>query len=288
MFKRILKLLISTTYFAFAFARNLLLRLAGKFPEALCVVLYYHSVPQKSRERFARQMEVLLRWTKPISADSRIALSPGTLYSAITFDDGFQSYLETALPELEKRKIPSTVFIVTGGLGQLTDWEGYHEKIMSLDQLLSLPSPLVTIGSHTVTHPFLSGVPENAASRELAESRERLEEWLQRKINLFSFPYGDFNEELVGNCRAAGYERVFTTLPFPAFSDPDEFVTGRVCVEPSDWQIEFLLKIHGAYRWLPLAFSLKRKLYGRWERAPRLCNRAESRISTAASSHELL
>jgi peptidoglycan/xylan/chitin deacetylase (PgdA/CDA1 family) len=260
MFKRILKLAISGGFFTAALLKVLLLRLGGKSPEALCVVLYYHSVPLESRNKFARQMDTLVRWTNPIAADSRAPLSPGTLYSAVTFDDGFESFLENALPELERREIPSTVFVVTGSLGRSTDWAGYPEKIMSRDQLLQLPSRLVTIGSHTVTHPVLPNVSEEVAKCELAESREQLEESLQRRITLFSFPYGAFNEALVKCCKAVGYERVFTTLAFPAFADPRQFTTGRVCVEPTDWHIEFLLKIFGAYRWLPLAFSLKRKL----------------------------
>jgi len=35
---------------------------------------------------------------------------------------------------------------------------------------------------------------------------------------------------------------------------------GRVRVDPTDSPIEFRLKLLGAYRWLPLAFSWKRRL----------------------------
>src|SRR5207245_1160814 len=77
---------------------------------------------------------------------------------------------------------------------------------------------------------------------------------------LFSFPHGSFNAKLVEWCREAGYERVFTILPTLAFSDPREFVTGRVSVEPTDWPLEFRLKLLGAYRWLPFGFGLKRKI----------------------------
>ena len=214
------------------------------------------------------------------------SLTAGMLYSVVTFDDGFESFLENALPELEEREIPSTVFVVAGNLGRVTDWKGYPERIMSRDQLLQLPSPLVTIGSHTLTHPVLSNVSEEVAMSELAESREQLEESLQRRITLFSFPYGAFNNELVKCCKAAGYERIFTTLPFPAFADPDQFVTGRVCVEPTDWQIEFLLKVFGAYQWLPLAFSLKRRLHWSSSAGVPARNKSKASISATAGNHE--
>ena len=93
---------------------------------------------------------------------------------------------------------------------------------------------------------------------ELSESRLQLRKILGRDVTLFSFPHGAFDEELIESARAAGYQRVFTILPELAL--PDEFAIGRVAVEPSDWRLEFLLKLFGAYRWLVPASTLKRKL----------------------------
>ena len=84
---------------------------------------------------------------------------------------------------------------------------------------------------------------------------------MSREIRLFSFPYGAENDRLVDLCREAGYERVFTILPRLALLDPQEYVTGRVVVDPTDWPLEFRLKLLGAYRWLPRAFAWKRKLF---------------------------
>src|SRR5271157_2470642 len=131
---------------------------------------------------------------------------------------------------------------------------------MSTDQLRKLPSDLVTVGSHTMTHPILLSLNEEDVRRELSGSRAQLEKILNKEIKLFSFPHGAFNAKLIEWCREAGYERVFTILPTLAFSDPQEFVSGRVSVEPTDWPLEFRLKLLGAYRWLPLAFALKRKI----------------------------
>jgi len=80
-------------------------------------------------------------------------------------------------------------------------------------------------------------------------------------VTTFSFPYGAFNAQLVEWCRDAGYERVFTTLPVIASSEPEEFAVGRVSVEPTDWSLEFRLKVLGAYRWLPLAYKMKRAIF---------------------------
>ncbi|HEV2395325.1 MAG TPA: hypothetical protein VGS27_00100, partial [Candidatus Sulfotelmatobacter sp.] len=69
-----------------------------------------------------------------------------------------------------------------------------------------------------------------------------------------------FNQRLLDICRATGYRRVFTILPRLAFSSPQEFATGRVAVDPTDWPLEFRLKLLGAYQWLPYGISAKRKL----------------------------
>ena len=257
-FKRIVKLSISLGVFCISYARDLIRRWRGKPLPARCVVLYYHSVSSDQQKQFARQMDALVRLAKAIPADRMTALSAGERYVAVTFDDAFESVLQNAVPELVKKKIPATIFVIAGVIGHPPGWEGYPERTMTLDELKKLPTDLVVVGSHTMTHPELPLVSEEKAKTELVDSRTKLEELLGRKIKLFSFPYGAFEEKMIDWCKEAGYERVFTTLPYLAFNIADEFVTGRVSVEPTDWALEFYLKLCGSYRWLPWMFSMIR------------------------------
>jgi hypothetical protein len=91
---------------------------------------------------------------------------------------------------------------------------------------------------------------------------------VSREVRTLSFPYGAFNQAIVDGCRDAGFARVFTALPVFAMTQPDEFVSGRVGTAPTDWPIEFKLKLVGAYRWLPKAYALKRSVRG-WLSASR-------------------
>jgi peptidoglycan/xylan/chitin deacetylase (PgdA/CDA1 family) len=152
------------------------------------------------------------------------------------------------------------MFVIPEALGKTFGPADSSDRVMSQRQLLNLPEALVTIGSHTLTHPMLTRIEEERAREEIVNSRSKLEQMLNRKVSLFSFPFGDFNEQLVQICREAGYEYVFTTLPGFAFSGSDEFAVGRIRVDPTDWPLEFRLKLAGAYRWLPLAFSVKREI----------------------------
>jgi peptidoglycan/xylan/chitin deacetylase (PgdA/CDA1 family) len=238
-------------------------------PRSRCVVLYYHEVTAQSRRQFAQQLDDLLKYTQPMRLDRSEPLQRGKRYSAVTFDDGFCSVIENALPELTNRAIPSTHFIVAGALGHKPEWvirtndsATAHERVMSSEQLRGL-AELVTIGSHTLTHPFLPAVSEAEARRQIGESRSILRSLTNTDVNVFSFPYGAFNSELVKWCAEAGYTRVFTTQPVYAFAEDQEFVSGRVPVSPDDSRLEFRLKLLGAYRWMPWAVALKQQLL-RW------------------------
>jgi peptidoglycan/xylan/chitin deacetylase (PgdA/CDA1 family) len=256
--KRAIKTGISFVVFAMTAIRESFIRMFGGKPRGTCIVLYYHSVPANQRQQFAQQLDVIVRHTTPVSLSGEVKLQAGVRLAGITFDDGFENFYDQAWPELEKRKIPSVMFVIADASGKAFGPAGHSERVMSLDQFRSLPENLVTLGSHTLTHPFLPSLSDDEARREIAGSRAALESVLNRKINLFSFPFGGFTERLVEICREAGYDRAFTTLPNFAFAKPNEFAVGRVRVDPTDSPLEFRLKLAGAYRWLPLAFRLKR------------------------------
>jgi peptidoglycan/xylan/chitin deacetylase (PgdA/CDA1 family) len=266
---RLIKLSISLCYFVWTEAGNAICSLMGNSPAGTCVVIHYHAVAPEERNRFARQMDILLLHAKPIAADHNEPLQPGQHHVAVTFDDGFMSAVENAVPELKQRKIPMAFFIPPGLLGTAPHWPGYgpavggDEIIATAECLRQLPSDLITFGSHTMTHAWLPPLSDEEAKFQISDSRAELKKLLNRDIKLFSFPYGALNRRLVELCREAGYERVFSVLPAPAFTNPKEFVTGRIAVNPTDWKLEFRLKILGAYQWLPRVIAFKRKLLGR-------------------------
>lgn len=229
------------------------------------MVLYYHVIHSDDREKFTRQMDTVLRLAKPISLDGPIVLEPGRHHVAVTFDDAFQESLRNALPELEKRNIPATVFVPTGCLGLPAPWlmgdeyATHGDVVMSAGELKELAKhPLVSLGSHCITHKALPALPDPEARTEIFQSKSDLEAILGSEVKALSFPHGAFEQRHADWANQAGYTRVFSISPVFAFVDPDEFVTGRVRVDPSHWRLEFRLKIAGAYRWLPILRRLQR------------------------------
>jgi peptidoglycan/xylan/chitin deacetylase (PgdA/CDA1 family) len=283
--KRFVIVSISLLYFGCSRLATAIRRLFGLRIPGACAVIYYHGVRPEDRPRFARQMDTLMRFAVPIRADRREPLEPGRHYAAVTFDDAFRNIIDNALPELRTRGIPATVFVITEALGQCPNWltdpghPAHGEPVMSLEDLKAISCDLVAVGSHTMNHPRLPELAEAEAARELLESRIKLEWILGKEVKLFSFPYGAFSPRLIELCRDAGYERVFTILPYLGLAEPGEFITPRISVEPTDSPLEFCLKLMGAYSWLPVAFSVKSKL--RSLLPPRGGNRKPAPVFTA-------
>jgi len=256
---RLVKLFVSAFLGVVDYIGTSFQKIIGAQERARCVVLYYHVVTKEQREMFARQMDDIIRWAKPISIDN-IGILPNTGYHVVvTFDDGFQSIIENALPDLEKRRIPTAIYVPTGYLGQRPGWlndddEDYQEVVMTADQLCELNSNLVSLGSHCVTHTNLLSLDQDEAEKEIFQSKDFLENLLKKKIYTLSFPHGAYNQAHVQLARLAGYKRVFSISPTMAIN---EDVVGRVRVDPTDWRIEFILKLFGAYRWLPFAINFK-------------------------------
>jgi len=264
--KRLFNLTVSLLLSLWDWIHDHLLFLLGRKAPARGVVLAYHSVLPKERELFAQQMDKLLQKATPVRADAALLPTNTGRFVAVTFDDGLESILENALPELRKRSIPATLFIVTDMLGRGRDWEHLGgedtraEMVMTREQLCALPLDLIDIGSHSMSHPLLPKVSPEKMREEMLGSKLKLEQMLNRKVKLFSFPYGGFNQAVIDECKSAGYERAFTALPVFAYSTPGEFETGRVSTHPTDWPLEYRMKLLGAYRWLPHAFQMKKRI----------------------------
>jgi len=259
---RVTKLLSSLAFYVFREGLRAVSRLLGHKRPGVAVAIFYHQVFSEDRARFARQMDHLRRWVEPIRADHVEPLLAGARYAIVTVDDGWASFVENALPELRCRNIPVAIFVIAGRMGDSMGETADH--IVSEQELLGLAPDiargLVTIGSHTSTHARLTALSQGEALRELTGSRARLEQVLEREVNLFCFPFGSASAETIELCRAVHYKRIFRAMPSPALRDPHEFLIGRVRVDPSDWLLEFHLKLMGAYDWVPFAAALKRRV----------------------------
>lgn len=69
-----------------------------------------------------------------------------------------------------------------------------------------LSSGLLTLGSHTQSHPMLTKIPTDEVRTELKESKTIIEQHLSIPINHFSYPHSAYNMEIANELRLVGYK----------------------------------------------------------------------------------
>jgi peptidoglycan/xylan/chitin deacetylase (PgdA/CDA1 family) len=121
-----------------------------------------------------------------------------TLPVIITFDDGWVTQYENALPFLSQYHFPATFFVVTDYVG--------HRGFVSWPQLQTLLSEGMKIGSHSRTHPRLTKISDPAQLwDQIYNSKTILESQLEAPVAEFAYPYGLYNTATAGMVKAAGY-----------------------------------------------------------------------------------
>ena len=87
-------------------------------------------------------------------------------------------------------------------------------RVIGVNEMRELMAMGMEIGSHTVTHPILTELPQSALDRELRESRSALENALGRQVTSFCYPKGRFNARVVRRAALAGYRVCRTTVDY--------------------------------------------------------------------------
>ncbi|KYC36753.1 polysaccharide deacetylase [Scytonema hofmannii PCC 7110] len=135
----------------------------------------------------------------------------------LTFDDGYGGHYEYVYPLLKKYGYPAVFSIYTKGVGNNVgrthvSWEQLKEMVTD---------PLVTIASHSVSHPpDLTVLPSEEIKKEVVESKAILESNLGIPIRYFTYPVGKYDAQVANAVHEAGYQLALT------MSDTDEKYAG--------------------------------------------------------------
>jgi peptidoglycan/xylan/chitin deacetylase (PgdA/CDA1 family) len=140
----------------------------------------------------------------------------------ITFDDGCETDLLVAAPLLKEFDASATFYIVAGFLGR----PGY----LSARQLRELSEQGFDIGSHSMTHSYLTDLAPAELRAEIVESKNRLEQITGREVKHFSCPGGRWNPGVAEEARKAGYASVATSRAGKNGSSSDHFALARMAV----------------------------------------------------------
>jgi peptidoglycan/xylan/chitin deacetylase (PgdA/CDA1 family) len=218
------------------------------------VVLCYHGVTGAQRERFARQMALLEGRAAGTGGPSGLGRRRPKVW--VTFDDAFACLLEHALPLMNQMDVPATVFVVTGNMGIPPRWamrSGHPEAglrtMTDVEIKQAASTGVCRFGSHTQSHARLPSLEGGRLLDELTASKAALEQLLGKPIRDLALPYGAYDERVLNEATAAGYQRIFTLEPRVEPNDRRTGVLGRFRMSPDVWPLEFRLTIDGAYSW---------------------------------------
>jgi peptidoglycan/xylan/chitin deacetylase (PgdA/CDA1 family) len=227
-------------------------------------ILMYHRVDRLpaydqltvSPERFEEQIAYLAQHWRVISLAQAVtelsadgAIRPGVV---VTFDDGYRDNLLHALPVLRRYGLPATFFVTTRFCDQSLSHPRYGAESAGLhltwDEVRALArEPGISIGSHSVTHPFLSRIGQPAAASEIAGSREIIARHLGAPADFFCYPSGDLTRREMQLVAAAGYRAAVSVAPGVNRGGADLYALRRTEITDRDGARELALKLAGAY-----------------------------------------
>lgn len=127
---------------------------------------------------------------------------------SLTFDDAYDSVYREALPRLERRGWPFTVFVATEPVDR-----GYS-GFMTWDEMRDLERRGGTLANHGTSHAHLvrrrDDESDTAWARrvraDITNAESRLEDELARPLGgLFAYPYGEFDAALTALVGELGY-----------------------------------------------------------------------------------
>jgi peptidoglycan/xylan/chitin deacetylase (PgdA/CDA1 family) len=182
----------------------------GAEPTRMRAILMYHSIDPSgsvistSEETFRRHVRWLAKGPASIvSVPELMRLGDDVDAVALTFDDGFANFGETAAGLLTDAGLTATVFVVSDCIGGTNSWEfrsGASVPLLPLmdwHKLSRLHEQGFIIGGHTRTHASLARLRGAALQDEVAGSADRIMNELGFRPEGFAYPFGTTSPAVV-------------------------------------------------------------------------------------------
>lgn len=186
------------------------------------VVLTFHGTGAPPSGRPPDELRLWVPLTELCSIlDAAATVAPAI---RVTFDDGNASDVQVALPELLRRDLSATFFVVTGWLDR--------PSYLGRPDLATLTAAGMTIGSHGAAHRPWRGLQGEALREEAQGSRELLEDVLGADVEELALPFGSYDRRALAAARRAGYRRVYTSDGAP--TNPGSWLVPRTTVAAGD------------------------------------------------------
>jgi len=215
-------------------------------PPSKRVIFVYHDIADMGSAHYApdysttvsafrAQIDLLARTFSFVPLDeivSPVQADAGGRRAAITFDDGFLSVKQEAMPLLAAWGIPFAVFLNRRAVQEnhLSYGPAYphldkaHTSKVFLDEndVRELSAAGVLIGSHSATHRALADLDDDELAVEVLGNKRYLEELIGKQVTHLALPFGKrqhYDDRALDYCFRIGHHFVYSTNP--TFFDPN-------------------------------------------------------------------
>jgi len=88
-----------------------------------------------------------------------------------------------------------------------------ERQALTIEQVkeISGNSGVVSIQSHTVSHPILPKCSDERSAFEIIQSKKIIQEWTGKNVSHFAYPNGDYTQREIDTLKHTGYTVAFTT-----------------------------------------------------------------------------
>ena len=207
----------------------------------------------------------------------------------LTVDDGWQSNEQNVIAIAEKHRVPVTIFVATDAIESGNYWWPYVGKAQdlgmdfpSIEDLKKVPnkerekvledikskvnlerqalnlqqlkkasnSEYITISAHTVNHPILVNCEDDESFREIEKSKMQIEEWLDKPVDSFAYPNGDYSAREINYLKKLNFSSAYTTKPEYLTKEKLEkiYQLPRFCVFEGISEAEAICRMMGVWQ----------------------------------------
>ncbi len=153
---------------------------------------------------------------------------------AITIDDGYKSFYENGLDIFKEYEYPFTIFLNTKAInyhyGDFLNWEQAGEI-----------SKYGSIGSHSYAHQHLTRLSTVELRDDIEKSISDIEENLGFKPKFFSYPYGEYNQQVKEEVMNFGFEAIVNQSLGAVAENSDPYNLNRIAIT-DDSKLNFNLR----------------------------------------------
>lgn len=241
-------------------------------PSKEVCVLFYHSISESqdpfsiSPIDFEKQLMLLRHVANPVSLSDIVSyvkgdkdLPDGSV--AVTFDDGYQDIVTTALPILHRYRIPATVFV---SVDPLKNELGNAHELLTHDDIRHLSQdPLIEIGSHAITHKKLTRLADHEVRFELQQSKDKIESITGKPCRYIAYPKGSVNPKVRFLTQNAKYVAGVCIKQGMVYPNMDPFLIKRIVVQKGIGAFAFRWRMTRIMDWLAVFDTTLQKLWRR-------------------------